>query len=455
MSGCEVDSGAAGMKYRDQIMKKAYSIFEYILAVCLMLNCRSMWLFVKNRGVIIDALVFVVTILSIISCIALKERYKRWRVNKAVITAVILFFYLLLFAVINDYNRREFLKFMIITVFMVLYFYLCTDQRGQLPEVLYKYVAVMSAVAALSVCIWVFGSVLHVISPSGYIYTTWTGSGKARAVRNYWGIQFEPQRSDLFSMLGMIVRNTSFFTEAPMASFNFGLALLIEMLLTEKRNIRRCVILGAAIVTTFSSTGYLVMVGLVGYLWFRHKPRNKFLRFIKWVLIPCILVCTVLLAYILVMQKLGTGSGLTRADDFIVGYKAWKLSPLFGSGFENNKVYRRYLSSFRIDNVGFSNSPMQVLMHGGLYLFAVYLYAFVRGIRIPFRNREWNKMLFALAFLCMFILTIVSYQYLVILLLLFFYDGRIYAGEDAGQKSAAGPTENMKKQSDRGTANGS
>lgn len=114
----------------------------------------------------------------------------------------------------------------------------------------------------------------------------------------------------------------------------------------------------------------------------------------------------------LLEQKLGTSSGSTRVDDFAAGYKAWMDAPLFGNGYGNSAAYKKYMSSFRRNNLGFSNSPMQVLAYGGIYLFFPYCVSVVRGFTRLIKGHLWNRMSFYIVFLYAFVITVCPFQML-------------------------------------------
>ena len=99
-------------------------------------------------------------------------------------------------------------------------------------------------------------------------------------------------------------------------------------------------------------------------------------------------------------------------DDFVAGFKAWMLHPIMGNGYGNSNSYVYMMSTFRIDRKGFSNSLMQILAYGGLYLLAPYAGSFGLGAYRYFKKADWNNLVFICLFLIMFIFTITSFQML-------------------------------------------
>ncbi|MCM1904503.1 hypothetical protein, partial [Blautia sp. MB18-30] len=230
------------------------------------------------------------------------------------------------------------------------------------PSIFEKYINIMVVIGIISIVIWLMGSVFHVISPNMAISTTWTSTGKPITVPGYWGIQFERQISDIFSFLGVSVRNSSFFAEAPMASFNFSIALLLELLVIERKKHKyKIITLILAILTTFASTGYLIVIGILGYGYFKYKPKKMGMKIIKIFIIPIVVGVFGIFIIILVLQKLGTSSGNIRVEDFVIGYNIWRKYAIWGCGYENNDLIKTYFSISRT-NMGFSNSLTQILV---------------------------------------------------------------------------------------------
>lgn len=114
--------------------------------------------------------------------------------------------------------------------------------------------------------------------------------------------------------------------------------------------------------------------------------------------------------------KSSTTSYSDRIDDYVAGYKAWMENPLIGNGYGNNEVIKKYMSSFRKNNIGFSNSIFRVLAQGGVYLFSLYIIpcfiCLFRGIK----QRNKIQCLLSFLFIFLFITTSFPYNYIAIYL---------------------------------------
>lgn len=288
----------------------------------------------------------------------------------------------------------------------------CILVEDSIDDTMRKYTSIVLVIAAISLFFWVLGSTLGYISPTGYLYSTWTGSDIPKKVTSYYDIYFETQSVTFFGLTGKMVRNTAIFTEAPMASMIFSTAFLAEVLMQEKLNWKRCAILMAAVLSTISTTGYMVVIVAVGLRYVLTRQGTRVGHLLKMILFPTAFVVGLVILNFLIGQKLGTSSGSTRADDFLAGYKAWINAPLFGNGYGNYDMIEKYMSYFRRSNTGFSNSPMLVLAYGGIYLFLPYVISVMVGLFRLARKQMWNKMGFYLVFLCEFIITVCPFQML-------------------------------------------
>lgn len=361
-----------GLK-RIGLKRIGYDICEYILACCLIINCRAIWLTIPGSGDKINSIVNLMIVFAVCGCMLFKGKYKIKNIKCGIKISIALLLYLLFFILVNGYNRKIFLVWMIICICLNIYIFVCNDKENY-PSIFEKYINIMVVIGIISIVIWLMGSVFHVISPNMAISTTWTSTGKPITVPGYWGIQFERQISDIFSFLGVSVRNSSFFAEAPMASFNFSIALLLELLVIERKKHKyKIITLILAILTTFASTGYLIVIGILGYGYFKYKPKKMGMKIIKIFIIPIVVGVFGIFIIILVLQKLGTSSGNIRVEDFVIGYNIWRKYAIWGCGYENNDLIKTYFSISRT-NMGFSNSLTQILVQCGLYIFVLYIY---------------------------------------------------------------------------------
>lgn len=411
------------MRLKVGIRKLPYEIFEYMLALSMILNCRSMWLYIPCFGKF-SLFVNLLCVCSACMCILIKWKSNRRNIN-ALCGAAFLGIYIILFLAVNFYNAKRFLLFGIVVAVLMIYYRVCCSEK-KVPSLLFKYTDLMLVIALISLIIWFFGQVIEVFKPTGYIDTTWSYAGKAISVRSFYGIQFWPQTlSEFAGFSGVFPRNSAFFSEAPMAAFQFALAFMIEIFLREKKKIGRISVFILAIVSTFSTMAYLIAIFTLTEIYILGKTKLQLIAVVKIILVPLVLIVAFYFGYSMLMEKMVNRSGIIRMDDFIVGFYAWKDAPIFGHGYENNNILRQYMQSWRNVNLGFSNSVTQILAHGGIYLFFPYGLAFFVGLKKAIKSKNPFQISFAILFILAFSLNLLSYQYIVVLIFLFLSNNRI------------------------------
>ena len=403
-----------GKVYNAGLIYTAQAFFQYAFILCMVLNVNAIWLHtpalpqMKN---LVSLLMGVSVAGGVITQKRLAKRQLKWCLFAMGFTAL----YLGLFYILDPLKSNELISNFLQLLAIIVY---CFLVENSMVDTLKKYTDIVLLIAMISLFFWLFGSTLKMFDPTGYLYTSWTGNDFLHRAPSYYGIYFETQWADFFGIVRGMIRNTAIFTEAPMCSFVFTTAFSAELLLNQEVNKRRCGILMAAIISTLSTTGYTAVILAVGLRFAFSKSRSVSATVFKMIALPVAAVVGSTILICLIEEKLGTGSGVTRIDDFAAGFKAWLDAPIFGNGYGNMASIQRHMSSFRRGNTGFSNSPMVILAYGGVYLFIPYL-AMVSWYMIRLvRRRQWLRCSFYLVFLYSFIITIVPFQMLTFYLLI-------------------------------------
>lgn len=151
--------------------------------------------------------------------------------------------------------------------------------------------------------------------------------------------------------------------------------------------------------------------------------KNKLIIKYRNILLPVLGIIFILVIFVLFNQKLNydTGSSSIRSDDYKVGYQAFKDHPILGLGLANNMLLvQNYMENWRSYNTGLSSSVVELFSFGGLYLGFPYIFSFIRGIFLSIKNRNKEKLFFVLMTLYLFILTIFTFKFITIFLLVWF-----------------------------------
>lgn len=381
-------------------------IWLYIFALLIILNANSLYIKDYSAGKIPDYAILV----SSYICMSVLVINQRMLSKKIVMTALKLcmgvgIFVLILYAV-NPYNINVNIQWLLRVAVLIIYFVICKDNEYSL---LMAYKNIMTFIACESLFFWLFGSVLGVIEHTGYLYSTWAANENSIKVCNsYYGIYFETQMTDSFGNAGLI-RNTAIFTEGPMASLNFCIALMVEYLLKRRPYMPFVVILVIAILSTVSTTGYLVLLSLVLFKLIMYPVHTSILKFIKFVGLPIAIVVIAGAGIYVLADKQDTMSLLLRVDDFIVGYNTWIEHPIFGWGAGNTYPLQQHMDFWRGEQTGFSNSIFYVLVQGGIYLAAPYTISSIYILFYLQKMKEYKALWFMIVYLIMLSFTIAPY----------------------------------------------
>ncbi len=383
--------------------KLKINLIEWCFVLVLILNANTIW--TSYDETLLNKLLKVVTVLLPFLYVGAIGLFERKVLNNTGVVAVVAAAYMLAYTVIINFRVISFMYFIIdaIAIYFMAQLLINTNRYH---AVFLKYSDLIFVVACVSLFFWFFGSVMHIISPTGSVLTLWSDNEKGMWVPSYYGVYFETQR------LYGIIRNSGIFTEAPMFNLNLCIALLIELFIRDDIRKIRSIILIVAIVSTLSATGYCIVILAVFLKVLNENKKNSIGYIIKIAIVPVALIVGIILVQGLLLDKLSSGSGMVRLDDFKAGFLAWKESPLFGVGYGNMDAIQKYMSSFRLYNTGFSNSLMQIIAQGGIALATIYFVFAIRWIKKALVFRDYRKLCFILAYLSLFVVTISSYKFI-------------------------------------------
>lgn len=402
------------MKIKIDSFNIFYTFFEYIIALILIIDCRSMWVASSLETTLPNKLILILCC-SIVINILLRKRISKNIINSFLII-VCLISYILIYMLITHAISGTLVRFTIAISFFLLYFY--SNPLKNSVSLLLRFDNLMIIIGGISIFLWLLLDVLHVIPFSGSVVSVWTG--EPMNVPDFHSIFYAPQYANFMGL--RLLRNTSIFVEAPMYSLLLSFALMIELLIKNTTvNKIRVAILVIAIFTTFSFTGYALVLIILLYIYLKNNKNDSIAKAFRVVGVPILLVIVALLIKNMFNSKANDGSGHARLDDFVVGFNVWKSAPIFGVGVDNDNAIKSSMGAWRSFNTGLSNSITQLLAQGGLYLTLVYFVPFIKGICISIKNKNKNEMLFILLTLYLFIFTLFTYQLILALLLVYIF----------------------------------
>ena len=208
-------------------------------------------------------------------------------------------------------------RYVIYVPFLVLFF--VTLGRWEYMLLVVKAIAdIMYFIAIISLFFWIFGTILHIIPPSGTIYALWGNSYRDF----YYGLYLEvPGR--LFKT--DFYRNVAIFCEAPAYVFFLGISLTFENLLKKRRDIKKILVFIISIITTGTSTGMLVLLFNFGaFYWLKtSKPTANNIGMRVLMILVAMIGCIFFLKFAFSDSKIA--SIILRKKDYINGFNVWKI----------------------------------------------------------------------------------------------------------------------------------
>lgn len=393
------------------------AILEYLIILALVLNCRSVYTSLPSLSWFRNAM-FLLLLASVVVYIMLNHKVDGKKFTSTIFTALFLPGYLLIYLFVTRMGSEDVIQLGFVVVLLIAFYNLyCND--GLLYDLLGKYVNVIVAITFVSLIFWVLASNLGMIPSSGELSSTWV----TWKIRNYYYLYFEVQSgTSLMQLLGLTgYRNTAIFNEAPMFSFHLTMALMIQVLLRHDYDKRKLAIIILGIVTSFSTTGYIVLVAVFLVKFIVSRAKDKVTQLLKWFMIPLIAFVIINVVVMLLADKLSDTSGLVRLDDIQAWLSLWKNNIVFGAGY-GTQEYINYLASWR-SGTGVSNSIVMILGYGGIWLMALYFIPCIEGLVRAFRGKDADAVAFIVIFLFIFAVTVVPFQYLTFFLFIIMKDG--------------------------------
>ena len=294
--------------------------------------------------------------------------------------------------------------------------FVALHKEGRLLQLIFKFVTVLTVLAAISIFFWLFGSNMRWIRPTTSFFINW---GYTKRIYGFHGIHFQTQLDTTFLREEFIYRNSSIFAEAPMYNLWLDIALAIELFLKKKPSRGRVILLAVTVLTTMSVTGILFLV-LCTVLWIvqDYRKQSAFMKrmIIAMTLLLMFPVLVALVSYSL-MMKSDTTSYILRLSDYVAGVKLWWEYPIFGGGYANLRALQQY--SYDPNGVlGFSNSVSAVLGTGGLWMSVLFFLPHF-GMVLPRASGSREYSCFGICYLFLFCTTAYFGRFVAVMMIAF------------------------------------
>nr|WP_300767198.1 hypothetical protein [uncultured Acetatifactor sp.] len=392
--------------FRLKVHKRANitEILTSLTSLSLILNCQSIWQNVTDT----DYHIYEICAVLVLTCslhMAIKYGISKAARRYVLFSAVwyyCIIFVAVLFSVSTD-NLFRFLSRFIMFPFCVLYFASAASVEQKMC--LFKSFANWTGLIAWISILFFGGSTIGMIGESGLIKADWFGT-----YGNYYNLYFSSPYQIIDWFGTGIRRNLGIFVEGPMYMIVLILALMFSLVIKDYYPIAKWKVSGIvlAILTTASVTGYIFLM-LIGFICTINKYRNKQNQIIIGItgfVLAAVAVCVLFIA------KSGTASYIARSDDYIAGIRCWLQSPIIGNGYENIELLRRYMSTNREWNQGFSNTIFSVLAYGGLVFAVPFVMPVVHGILYASSKHDYKNIVFCVIYIGLYF-TVIEYTFFI------------------------------------------
>ena len=391
----------------EEIRSKVNSILEYFIAFYLIIGANSVYSRMLEFNLHINVLTLITLFLYVLNKFIIKNSFKesieyiKSIIKKYRYFYIVFFIYLIVFLIFNNIMEKNFISLYFLILPMLIFIY--AEQKEIIKLIMKKILVITIALSVISLILYFAIEIVHIFDYNQSIKISW---GEEKYIDSFLNIFFKTQNYLIHG--NVITRNTGIFAEAPMYSLALVLALsFYEFFLKKEDKLLIRGILILTLLTTFSTTGYISVILI--YLFkvvSKIKIKNQYMKYVTWIVIVIsAILCTVLLG-----NRLKTKSGSIRIDDYKASFKTWMDGNFIkGAGFGNEDAIKNYMSEFREDNQGLSNSLMVVLAEGGIYLFMLYAVPFAFTLYKSIKNKEYNIAYFIIILLFLFMTTIFFY----------------------------------------------
>lgn len=303
-------------------MKKILNLTEYLVSFLIIVDCNTIY-----RQYISGSVIYTISAILLFLLIVISHKKNNIVFFRTICFAIILpFFYIIQYYDINSSDYR--IKLYVVYFFCIFplvftYYNLAKDKFS----VLYKFSTLMSLISFYSSCLWFFCSFLKIVPMPHIILNNWAD---CEFVPSFYYIYFETQSHSFFGM--DMIRNSALFSEGPMFAICLYSSLLIELLLKDNICKWKIVFLMLGIVTSTSTTAYIISL-LIFSLRFVYRQKNVKALIIFY--LPIIMFALFIVFGVLLQEKENNNavSYYTRMSGYTNGWNVFINNPLFGKGF--------------------------------------------------------------------------------------------------------------------------
>jgi len=402
----------------DKLKKFSKVSVDFIFALLIVLSCGSIYDNFTNINLYISELFMAILFIkvAILTITKIKEQ-KKENIKKIIIFSVIYIIYQLIYVGFHMLTQNvgtsiiTYMAKLVMIFLLLIFYYILENDDEKLNNVLRNISNIVLIISSISICFFLFGSILHWVKHTNVVELTF---GFTREINSYFMIYFEPQYT--FSNGTYIIRNCGIFSEAPMYSIVLLMSFAYETLLSKNKRNYKLIILFTTILTTMSTIGIVVatlllVIYIIRLLLSKHQNVNKKLIFR---IATIVIIIGLIVGSVAIIDKLKSPSFSIRMDDYVASFKAWVDSPILGNGYQNYEAVEQYFTVDR-ESGGQSSSLSNLLVEGGIWIFAIYIIPFAVLLKRYIKNRDLDRIIFIITVFVIFSTIIFTYSLMILL----------------------------------------
>lgn len=219
-----------------------------------------------------------------------------------------------------------------------LCFYVLCNYNQKTKKLLSSYIyLIVLFLATSSSILFIIINIFRVNLPMSVIYV------EPFNYYSFAGIYYMIPQAKVTFLNQTLYRAQSIFWEPGVFAVFLSYTLYYELFKKEKSSLMIAVFLYICILTTFSTTGIMVGTGILGCYFLLTKKVSKGIKYLSFsVLAPLALV---FLISVWNSKKYGEGDQVSgsyslRMFDLVYGFSVLKSNPLFGSGYNNDTIFK-------------------------------------------------------------------------------------------------------------------
>lgn len=307
-------------------------------------------------------------------------------------------------------------------VFPIIAFVILHNNLGAngISKLLIVFVNTVCIIAAVSLFFWMFGAMMGIIKPTKYYVYSWSIVSR---VPSYYGLYFDGVPK--YRNFNLFAKNCGIFPEPPMFMVPLCAALGFQTFYLP-HNLRKQILLIITILTTVSTTGFLVLILFFGYQWLFSidKKGGRLKRLIRITsAIPVAIILILVIAFLLT-SKSTTGSFSVRNDHLNGCMNAFLHSGFMGIGFTGNT---RILVGYYRYEQGTSVGLPYLLAAGGIELGALFVIPFIYSITISVKKEDRERLILSIMYFIIYFMTAITGGFLLWFLTVFIFASNPYA----------------------------